>query len=1067
MLQPLTIYKSSAGSGKTYTLVQEYLEIVLTHPHLYKRVLAITFTNKATEEMKNRIIEALSILTYLPEKSIPQNYTSLYEHLSKHLAQASPTGKLRLQTQAEKVLTNILSDYSNFSVSTIESFFQRIIKAFSRELSLPIGYEIEMERNYVLDQITRASLLEVGRDKALTRLIQRYVSQDMESGKGWKVEGKIKGLGEKIFTEKFQELSIYGSQQAEESQVEKILAVVQELWAIRKQFEQEINSIQVSARHLLAEFHLAPADFKYKNTSVVATLTKQLDFNYPDKLIPGKRMRKAVEEPSSLYAKNSARIEDIEAAIDAGLHELIQARVRLHEHKYTRYLSAAEVLKHLYKFGVLSTLQEQLKSYREQNRMLMISDTNLLLRSITQEEGSHVSANTPFIYEKVGTQYQHYLIDEFQDTSDMQWANLFPLLAESLSNGHKSLIVGDAKQAIYRWRNGNMKLLMEEVTTQIQSILGQQPLQKNLSHNWRTRQEVVDFNNRFFERSSEYLAESLGENAFHSLLPQAYVDVSQQPTKTSVPGLVQYQQITVEKGEEWKEEAMAACLSQIQALEKEGYLKKDITLLVRRNREGLHLAQYLEANGISVYSAESLMIQSDPKVRLLIAGLQYLSQPDEDLYQAELSYFYALGKGEKIEFSTIGKKVSTPQKILTKHAHLLNEKTTYGCLMLLCDLFEVSIQSAYVLGLLEEAWAYVHQQEGSVSGFLAWWENKKKSARITASAHEEAVQIMTIHKAKGLEFPVVILPFAEWALGPNKLDILWIQNVEEPPYNQLPFFPVSAIQRLEHSIFKDRFQEEFIQSYLDNLNLLYVAFTRPKDRLYLMSPTTKSRSATPTSVSSLLQAVIPHPDLQMEASDGIWTYGQPPPSVEKKEKEESMSFLPLHLHRPFKWGESTQIKYRANAYLATDIRSSRSKISEGELFHEALSYIKTQKDIPYAVRKIRLGGKLEADYEENFEKVLKEICSRKEVVHWFDSGWEVKNEADLIDPKGQLLRPDRVMLRGETAIIIDYKTGKHTAAYLTQLTKYKEAISAMGYTQVEAWLYYILTGDLMSLEKLP
>ncbi|MEM8900148.1 MAG: UvrD-helicase domain-containing protein, partial [Bacteroidota bacterium] len=613
MLQPLTIYKSSAGSGKTYTLVQEYLKIVLLEPYLYKKVLAITFTNKATEEMKNRIIDALSVLAYETESTLPAKYWSLYNHLKEHLQEQEKTREISIKYQAQKVLTNILSDYSNFSVSTIESFFQKIIKAFSRELSLPMGYEIEMERNHVLDQITRASLLEVGENESLTKLIQRYVSQDMEEGKGWKVERKIKTLGEKIFSEKFQELSLFG-ENSPEQQVNAILEVVKELWKIRKQYETLILSIREKAMQLLDTYQLSPQDFKYKNTSVIASLVKQPDFQKPDKLVPGKRMLTSVDEPESLYAKNSPRIADIEGLIAGGLHDLIRERINLHQDQYEGYLSAAEVLKHLYKFGVLSSLQEKLKLYREENRMLMISDTNLLLRSITGEEGTQVSANTPFIYEKVGTRYQHYLIDEFQDTSDMQWANLFPLLAESLSNGHQSLLVGDVKQAIYRWRNGNMKLLMEDVAHQLQTTMGQSPLSKQLNKNWRTRQEVVDFNNSFFALAKQLLANSLEGNDFYSLIETAYEEVAQKAQKVSseeARGYVQYTPITVERGDDWKEYALQACLDTILALEKEGYQKKDITLLVRRNHEGLLLAQFLQSHNISIYSAESLMIQSD------------------------------------------------------------------------------------------------------------------------------------------------------------------------------------------------------------------------------------------------------------------------------------------------------------------------------------------------------------------------------------------------------------------------------------------------------------------------
>ncbi|MEM8899883.1 MAG: 3'-5' exonuclease [Bacteroidota bacterium] len=433
------------------------------------------------------------------------------------------------------------------------------------------------------------------------------------------------------------------------------------------------------------------------------------------------------------------------------------------------------------------------------------------------------------------------------------------------------------------------------------------------------------------------------------------------------------------------------------------------------------------------------------------------------MFRAELTYFHQLILDQTPNFSSLKNPKGGAQEVLIQQAASLNEKTIYGALMLLCELFEVPLHSAYILGIIEEAWGFVHQQEGSIAGFLSWWENRKSSARIAASAHEEAVQIMTIHKAKGLEFPIVMIPFAEWPMGPNKLDILWIQNMKKSPFDQLNFFPVSAIQRLENTYFKEMYQEEIIQSYMDNLNLLYVAFTRPKDRLYLIAPTSKS-TGRPNSVSTLLQLIIPNPELDMLEKEGKWTYGKKVVPIQERSDSQS-SFLPLHTHKPFQWEKSAKIKYQTNTYLTTDIRTSRSKISEGELYHEALSFVKTLEDVPEAVERMRLSGKVALEYLENFEKVLRSICARSEVQSWYEAGWIVKNEADLIDGKGNLLRPDRVMIREGKAIVIDYKSGKHHARYFKQLESYKQAIQAMGYDQVEAYLYYILNGELLSLDQ--
>ena len=1071
LLQGTIIYKSSAGSGKTYTLVTEYLKLVIPEPFLYRSILAITFTNKATDEMKSRIIQALARLSNLSQAEI--EHDSQYQLLKTHLV-SQAKGYLEVRKQAKSALTNILNDYGNFSVSTIESFMQRVIRAFTRELNIQLGYEIEMKQDVVLDSIVDAVFMEIGPGgkQSLTNLLQGFVDRKLEEEKSWHVEVDIKRLGRELFQEQFQELAVQIDK--EQDNIEQSLSLDQQLWAIRKSFENSMKKIGQDAAALIQQFNLSVDDFSRKGTGPAGYLVRIGEQNIPDKYIPNSYAYTAYEDAEKWSTKTSKRKADILAIVANGLGDLLAEAIHQYESGWMAYQSAIQVLRTLHSFGLIYELEKQLKSYRRENNQLLISDTNFLLGHIIKGQ------DAPFIFEKVGTRYNYYLLDEFQDTSSMQWNNLYPLVIDALSQGKGALLVGDVKQSIYRWRNGNMRLLMGEVEAQLRP-LGQDIQLKELKHNWRTAEKIVDFNNAFFQLGAALIGQHIEQRDAEELFESAYGSVKQIPQKTHIEGFVSVDYFPHRSFRDppevpaWEDLAERRCLEIIRNLMADGFLGAEIMLLVRRNREGIRLAEFLQANGIMVASAESLLIANHPQVLLLVSMLKHLKDETDSVTLASLRYYYARvikGEGSSHQlFGGGGRKAITPD--FDKLRPVLRKLAVYECIEQLLKLFPQLFEpNAYLQGFVDAVLSYTNTQDASISGFLNWWEGEKNKRAVAAISEPQAVQIMTIHKAKGLEFPVVIMPFAEWDMAPDFRDILWIKHPQKAPYNEFDFIPVHPSSKLKDTYFKEAYLEEELMSYLDNLNLLYVAFTRPKYRLYILSRLyqPKRAAANPLSqIYKLIQQIVQQMEVggEMDEEQTHFELGNPISreeirSLEKEPDAVTEEVLSLQANPASlaNWNNSIRIRYSSNRFVKADILARTERISAGELLHEALAYIKTKEDIEAAVKKMFYKGYISAEQQPQLARQLHHIISNLNVLHWYTDNWDIRNEVEIISEEGGVLRPDRVMIQGDLAIVVDYKSGQENPRYHPQLRQYMKALSQMGYVSVKGYIYYLVLGKV-------
>lgn len=1068
-MEGLTIYKSSAGSGKTFTLVLEYIKLLIPNPYRYRNILAITFTNKATDEMKRRILQALGRLATLPSAELAQDgqYRLLREHL-----QAQGQGEVDVQANARLALSLILNDYGNFSVSTIESFMQRVIRSFTRELNIQLGFEVEMKQDVVLERMVDELLAEVGQPstREVTRLLEGFVDRKLEEEKSWQVGHDIKQLGRELFQEQFQQLLVSHPQQ---NKIEQTLALDKALWAIRRGFEQRMQRIAERARSLMEEEGLSVEDFMRKAIGPMGYLLRMIDPEKPEAYVPNRYAYQAYEEPEKWATKRAPRREAVEVAVARGLGDLLAEAIHQYEAGWQAYQSAVQVLQSLHSFGLVHELERLLKNYRKENNQLLISDTNFLLGNLIQGQ------DVPFVFEKVGTRYQHYLLDEFQDTSDMQWRNLFPLLEDSLAQGQGSLLVGDVKQSIYRWRNGNMRLLMEGVEQQV-GERGQGIRLQELRQNWRTAPDIVRFNNALFRLLAQHLSEQFEAQGWEALFEKAYASVEQQARKTELPGQVEVSFFPGKARTDppdtpsWEELAQERCLEIIRSLLDHGFRGNEIALLLRRNSEGIRLAEYLQKAGISVSSSESLLVANHPTVMFLAAVLRYLNNEGDQVARAAVGRFHALLEKQVLGHEQLARLLAGEDAWLADR-DALRRMPVYECVEALLDRFPAlkTTANAYLHGFLEAVYQFSVTEDASLSGFLAWWETERKKLAVAGSTDAHAVQVMTIHKAKGLEFPVVILPFADWPMGTNHRDILWVPAPDASPYEAFPFIPVHPSKKLADTYFRLPYLQEEVMSYLDNLNLLYVACTRPKYRLYVLTKqhTAKSTSSF-SSVHKLLHEFVPKLPLPLEeVSPQRWTLGTAAGkeqllrlSGEAAPASEEEETIAPGWDTFTSWNEAIKIRYSSNRFVGLDIQERQERISVGELLHEALASVKTHDDLPRAVEQLVLKGYLQADQRAWMQQQLLRITSLSAVADWYEGSWQVRNEADIILEGGQVLRPDRVMLREGRAVVVDYKSGKASDRYARQLRTYMGALKQMGYEQVEGYLYYLNLEKVQQIE---
>ncbi len=1065
----LKIYKSSAGSGKTFILVKEYLRIVLDHPEEYKHILAITFTNKAAGEMKGRIIEALVEISQ-------GRGGSLFKVLSEELPE------LDLAQRADAALKLILHNYSSFSVSTIDSFFQRILRALAREMHLPLRLEVEVGLDDAILEVTDRLLREVGVDAELTSWLSELIFQKLEEDKGWNVEKDIHQVARELFKDHFEDTPALNR--------ERIREIYQQLKKIRKSFELRMKENATQAIQTMELYSLEVTDFSYGKSGVMGNIEKIKNGFFPDDFRIKARALSALQDSDKWFTKSSSAKEQIKDAVNAGLGKNLEAMNTIFQEGFREYLSACEALRRIYMFGIANDVLKKFSEYRNEKNVILLADTPKMLSEIITGQ------DAPFIYEKSGNRFNHLLIDEFQDTSLYQWKNLLPLINNTLGSGNMALVVGDAKQSIYRWRGGNMNLLLFNIFADLNHFkeLYQEEI---LSTNYRSRQDIVEFNNDFFKALPAVIRTGIHPDG-HPLLDLAYSEELHQEvaTKNEKPGYIRIKFLekkTDEPEEEepvgWKDTALKETLENIRSLLNQNYDYRDIAVLVRKNLEGNEIANFLLENGITqIISPDSLLITAAPRIQFLVNLMRFLSETQDSIAKTEVLYYYnryILKKSiteyheifkdhlsyknaslkndsgelsESVEGNLFDK--SLPPEFINRLSYL-SKLPVYDLCEHLIRIFSFNQKpDAYIQRFQDLVLEYTANNNSSLDGFIDWWNTSKtvKDCSVLIPENENAIRIMTIHKSKGLQFPVVIMPFAEWKIVPRSNELFWA-HAEEEPYNEMKRVAVLISKNLEDTYFSEAYHEEVMQTLIDNLNMLYVAFTRAEEQLFVYSPEGKGTEI--SNVSTLLQKTLQAANCTIV--DRIYERGNSGLTREESEYNNSVISGTLNLYSSNLWQEKIGIASRAADLLQIIGENIREKINYGLLIHRVLSEVKTLADTEKAVEKILFEGMLGFDEKENLKKEIKDLLSNPEISYFFTDVWEVKNEQEILLPGGVSLRPDRVLISKNETLVIDFKTGKERAEHASQVKHYASILQNMGYPSVKSYLVYIAEKKVIDL----
>jgi len=805
------IYNASAGSGKTYTLTKAYLKIILSSNEGYRQILAITFTNKAVNEMKERILKSLFNFSKIHSvENAPPMFIDLLEELQINL--------LELQKKAKTTLKKILHNYAFFDVSTIDKFTHRLIRTFAKDLKIPQNFEVVLDRDLLLDEAVSRLINKAGSDSKLTKVLIDFALEKIDDDKSWDISLDLNNVGKLIFNEtdaahlkKFEHKGI-------DDFLKLQITIQKRIATLKKTIVTEASrNLQI-----IDENGLEHSDFKSGWFPKFMLKIQKGDLN-----IDFKAAWKQNFDSEPLYAgKCDASKKPILDDLKSQFVSLFNS-IRNNTYSY-------QLLKNAYKnivpLTVLNAIQQEVKTLQSERDQLSISEFNSIISNEIKDQPA------PFIYERLGEKYRHYFIDEFQDTSEMQWSNLIPLVDNALSSEVGSLfLVGDAKQAIYRWRGGKAEQFLNLVNRNTNPFVVE-PQIENLPKNYRSHQEIIKFNNDFFKSTSPFLNSEIYETLF--------TEGNKQEFNTLKNGFVQLTFLEEDDQQNSDEQYCHEVLKIISEIKSKDFSYKDICILVRGNKEGVQLANFLTQEGIPVISSESLLLKSSPKVQFLVNLLRFQNQSNDDEIAFELLSFIYRNEQEQHQF--IERYLKDVTTLLDKEYGFdvtkMQEASVYDALEYAIKQFDLAPSSDSYVNFFMDTVLDVEQKEGTgIPTFLSHWEKKKDKLSITAPSSINAVQIMTIHKSKGLEFQIVIYPYAHSNIYSDKDGKLWLP-VEAETFDC--FEEVLINKKQEVANYSDTaaylYEEENNKLELDAYNVLYVALTRAVKALYVITKEDKA-----------------------------------------------------------------------------------------------------------------------------------------------------------------------------------------------------------------------------------
>lgn len=1037
----LKIMKASAGSGKTYTLARTYISLLLRSEdrYAYRHILAVTFTNKATDEMKNRILKELHVMAVDPARS---------SYLKDFVPSLFPSQQM-MQKKAQAVLHDILHDYSAFAVSTIDRFFQQTLKAFSREIGQFASYQVELDKNSLVAESVDRILDSLTEDSgSLLKWLTDNALEQIEQGGRYSLDANLLNMALRLKSSQRQDAMEKAGLEDEDAYSKDRLLNIRT--ACREIIDSFRTEVKLRARKALEVLETAGVDPADSNRGFLKALYvyDELDDSVAVQTPSESFLTKALASDKWFAKAKATRLMPlVHPFLEAPLEDFCQ----LWDKEYAVYNTARILDGQIYGLGVAGELRRTFSDLMKEKNVMCLDDSNTILRDII--DGS----DAPFVYEKTGVRFDHFLLDEFQDTAQVQWANFSPLLHNSDAQGGESLIVGDVKQSIYRWRGSDWKLLDQNIPEEFP-----EHTEEVLDTNYRSLPRIVSFNNEFFEVASGWL-DAMSGFAEGGPLKRIYSDVKQNVAKT----VGEEGRVSLAFCEE--DDEITQVMKTVEQAREAGAEYSDIAVLVRNKAEGGAVALALINGGVPVITDDSLKVKSSITVRRLVSLMSYVDNPDNTV-----SGFLA---------DSLDVELPDSSSSLVDMAEALIRSLKKGGTF-------VEGEILHVQSFMDCLQDYVSSYGNNLRGFLKHWDGTDPS--IASPSAGNSVRVMTIHKSKGLDFPYVIIPFVE-KITLFKPDSTWcspdlsgtgLAGVADGVYDVL----LSGTS--ESTLFAGHYREERFLQQVDNINTLYVAMTRAALGMHLIArrPSDKMLEALNdgsqvvfSDLSQMLYAFVSDKTLPESEEEGAVTYAfgvMPDFGLAASKKEPEASAFPMSSSEAYPSvalnfseedgdvRERGRLKFTADSldFFAEDGAAgiAASNRIKGVVLHDILAKVTCPDDLEAAVEWAARSGELTLEEAAEAKEMLKERLQEAVEKGWFPEDREtVLNEVSIIDVDGQVYRPDRVVLCGGKVVIIDYKFGEHYPKYERQMRTYAELWRRMGDYEVSAFLWYLHTGEVL------
>ena len=1112
MEEHLTVYRASAGSGKTFTLAVEYISLLVKDPENYQHILAVTFTNKATQEMKMRILSQLY--------GIANSLQSSQQYFNKVKEKTNMPDAV-IRNNARAALTLLIHRYNNFRILTIDAFFQQVLRNLAHELGQTANLRVDLNNEEITEKAVDQMIESLEKGQPVLQWISTYINNSIEDDNGWNIIGKIKAFGTNIFKDFYKAHEANLKEQLSNADDFKVYETT-----LRKRRNDIRKTFNSKARSILSEIKNANLDipsnyrsglYKYLTDSAIAPLT-----NKPLKA----GVLKANESPQNWTSSKCAKADkqQIQTLAAEVLSAQLSELIAYNNDNWNEFQSIQLTLSHLSELRLLHAIADAVDNLTKDTNRFMLSNTQALLKELIAD------SDTPFIFERIGARLKHVMIDEFQDTSTIQWQNFQVLLANCMAQElSQNLIVGDIKQSVYRWRQGDWGIL-----NNIEKSFAHQKIRlETLDYNYRSEKRIIDFNNAFWEQCVANTAKEVAQDDAEKaeIVQKAYEDVAQKTHKTTENGFVK---ISLYPSKSMKEAVLEELIETIKELFNNGYGGKNqskIAILVRSKSNIQDIVNALLqsfGNEINIVSDEAFRLDASLSVNIIVSAMHLLTHPDDVLTRGKLVKLYnqevlkkpltdidllvSINESNNIETKNIDKKerrkLATEQQMAKLNSQLPPEYVTNRELLLglpivdlvdklfmLFGLDQLEGQSSYICTLYDTLNDFLKDHTADIDDFINEWENSLSSKTIQ-SDEIEGIRIMTIHKSKGLEFDNVIIPFCNWEM--EKKGTLWCETKNKPaPYNKLPLLPIDfSRDKLIGTVFEDDYKEEHFQNIVDNLNLLYVAFTRASKNLFVFGlrqgKTTLdniAKGTPPGNRSYAIELALRQVSEQLQGSslsfpDDIgseihFEYGTLVP--ETHEKEHAVADNPF-LIKPDKHIVSIATYPQAATFKQSNKSiefvkgedvdpSDRTRyIKIGNVLHQLFSTIYTTADIPTRLNELEQQGIIYNDEitSAQLRTRIEDAITNPQVQEWFSKRWQLYNECTILEynkdtNEMEEHRPDRVMTDGKEFVVVDFKFGKEREEYKKQVQQYMEILIRMGHKKVSGYLWYVVKNNVVEV----